>query len=436
MDASPKDFEIIGSQIILFGKEKDIDRTGQDPEDEWAEMEYSGKIPIPPYSFLDTRKYDKKAPPPLYLKYEELNLPKPTKKEEVLKSFAVNEKGYLECHDEKIKEANKGVIPFIIKELAKNVLTGKGIVSISLPVRIFQPISLLERILDAISFAPTYFKKAWETTDELLRMKYVLSFIVGGIYMGADMRKPFNPILGETLEGYFKDGSKIYMEHVSHHPPISSYHIEGPAEYPYQMYGSVEFKANVKSKGNVINIFFEGSNYVKFPDGHVIEFHYPTTKVSGLMWGERTLNIDGTGLIIDHKNNTRGIVVFHPNKPRSEVTNSPTCFEGLVYKSKSKVKQKNVIDSLDDITDIEEEIWEVYGNVLKDLRIDGELFWEMDKYVPFRCHPMPWPLPSDSRYREDLLWLRYENLKYSQEWKSKLEVQQRHDKKKRADGKN
>lgn len=49
---------------------------------------------------------------------------------------------------------------------------------------------------------------------------------------------------------------------------------------------------------------------------------------------------------------------------------------------------------------------------------------------------MPWPLPSDSRYREDLLWLRYENLKYSQEWKSKLEVQQRHDKKKRADGKN
>jgi len=70
------------------------------------------------------------------------------------------------------------------------------------------------------------------------------------------------------------------------------------------------------------------------------------------------------------------------------------------------------------------------------LRIDGELFWEMDKYVPFRFHPMPWPLPSDSRYREDLLWLRYENLKYSQEWKSKLEVQQRHDKKKRADGKN
>jgi len=101
-----------------------------------------------------------KAPPPLYLKFEELSLPKPTKKEDVLKSFFLNEKGYLECSDEKIKKANEGVIPFVLKEIAKNVLTGKGIVSISLPVRIFQPQSLLERIMDACSFVPIYFKKA------------------------------------------------------------------------------------------------------------------------------------------------------------------------------------------------------------------------------------------------------------------------------------
>ena len=104
---------------------------------------------IAPYSFLESDKYDKKAPPPLYFKFEDLNKHKPDLKEEILKSFFVNERGYLECSDEKIKEANKGVIPFILKELAKNVLTGKGIVAISLPVRIFQPNSLLERILDA-----------------------------------------------------------------------------------------------------------------------------------------------------------------------------------------------------------------------------------------------------------------------------------------------
>lgn len=95
---------------------------------------------------------------------------------------------------------------------------------------------------------------------------------------------------------------------------------------------------------------------MEFPDKHIIEFHYPTTKVSGLMWGERTVNIEGTGILIDHKNKTRGIVVFHPHKPRFETTELPTHFEGLIYKSSSKVKQEKEIKSLKDITDIEEEI--------------------------------------------------------------------------------
>lgn len=262
---------------------------------------YSGEYATPPYSFLnDEADYDPKAPPPLYFEFEEINKPKPTDKEEVLQAFFLNKKNYLECADEKIKKSNEGVIPYVLRELAKNVLSGKGVVSISLPVRIFQPKSLLERILDACSFVPTFFKLACQTDDKLLRMKYICAFIVGGMYMSADLRKPFNPILGETLEGYFKDGSKIYMEHISHHPPISSYIIEGPESYHYKMYGSVEFKGNIKNSGNVLNIFFEGANYVEFPDGHVIEFHYPTTRVAGLMWGERTVNIEGTGLLIDH----------------------------------------------------------------------------------------------------------------------------------------
>jgi len=251
--------------------------------------------------------------------------------------------------------------------------------------------------------------------------------------MSADLRKPFNPILGETLEGYFKDGTKIFMEHISHHPPISSYLIEGPPEYAFRLYGSVEFKGTIKNSGNVLNIFFEGANYVEFPDGHLIEFHYPTTKVSGLMWGEKTVNIEGTGILIDHKNDIRGTVIFNPTKPRFDVTTQPTNFEGIIYSSESKVKQKKKIESLKDITDIDEEICDVYGDVLTELIIDEEVFWDIEQYTPFRSFPMPTSLASDCRYREDLLWLQYNDLKYSQEWKGKLEVQQRHDKAKRKD---
>mmetsp|Transcript_3057 Transcript_3057/g.3739 ORF Transcript_3057/g.3739 Transcript_3057/m.3739 type:complete len:342 (+) Transcript_3057:205-1230(+) len=269
-----------GDHAILFGVKRKIDRTGQEPIDGNEDYVYSEELGAGPYSFFDNNaEFDKAAPPPLYIKFEVLNKPKDTKKNKILKTFSLNEEGFLECTDENIKESNKGVIPYVLKQLAKNILTGQGLVSISLPVRIFQPKSLLERIIDAISFVPTFFSKACKTNDEVLRMKYVISFIVSGLYMSADLRKPFNPILGETFEGYFKDGTRIYMEHTCHHPPISSYLVEGTAEYPFRMYGSVEFKGNIKNAGNTLFIFFEGANYVEFPDGHIIEFHYPINKV-------------------------------------------------------------------------------------------------------------------------------------------------------------
>lgn len=107
----------------------------------------------------------------------------------------------------------------------------------------------------------------------------------------------------------------------------------------------------------------------------------------------------------------------------------------MIYSSESKEKQKKKITSLNDVADIEEEICDVWGNVLEELRIDDEVFWSISDYTPYRYFPMPTSLASDCRYREDLLWLQYDNLKYSQEWKSKLEVQQRHDKKMRLEGK-
>ena len=156
---SPKDFFIDGNNYILFGEKKIIDFTGQEPDEKGLEdFVYSNEYGTPPYSFLEDDRFDKKAPPPVYFKFEEINAPKPVDKDEVLQAFELNAKGYLECVDEEIKESNKGIIPYVLKELAKNVLTGKGIVSISLPVRIFQPKSLLERILDACSFVPTFFK--------------------------------------------------------------------------------------------------------------------------------------------------------------------------------------------------------------------------------------------------------------------------------------
>lgn len=42
-------------------------------------------------------------------------------------------------------------------------------------------------------------------------------------------------------------------------------------------------------------------------------------------------------------------------------------------------------------------------------------------------------LPSDWRYREDLLWLKYGFMAIAAKWKLRLEVQQRKDRKHRQD---
>jgi hypothetical protein len=52
-------------------------------------------------------------------------------------------------------------------------------------------------------------------------MKGVLSFSLGTILLYLEMTKPFNPVLGETYQGFI-DGCPIYGEQISHHPPISS----------------------------------------------------------------------------------------------------------------------------------------------------------------------------------------------------------------------
>jgi hypothetical protein len=43
--------------------------------------------------------------------------------------------------------------------------------------------------------------------------------------------------LGETLQAEYNDGSKVYVEQTSHHPPVSSFLLYGPNEnYVYSGY--------------------------------------------------------------------------------------------------------------------------------------------------------------------------------------------------------
>jgi len=71
---------------------------------------------------------------------------------------------------------------------------------------------MLKRLTEIWGFSNYYLKKATEINDHLERFKLVITYAIAGLHLMINFSKPFNPILGETFQGYYKDGSKIYCE--------------------------------------------------------------------------------------------------------------------------------------------------------------------------------------------------------------------------------
>ena len=67
-----------------------------------------------------------------------------------------------------------------MKNIGNCLLSGKNIVGFSLPIRIFEPRSAMERVVDGFQLFPYYMKLAREApADE--KMKYILAALVGGV---------------------------------------------------------------------------------------------------------------------------------------------------------------------------------------------------------------------------------------------------------------
>ena len=92
----------------------------------------------------------------MYLTEEMLLKPLPTNKEEILKGLEEQEYGGLVCTDKEALDKQKGILVDVLKQLTINLLKGLTIAHISLPIKIFEPRSSLQRIVDVWSFAPKF----------------------------------------------------------------------------------------------------------------------------------------------------------------------------------------------------------------------------------------------------------------------------------------
>lgn len=111
--------------------------------------------------------------------------------------------------------------PSIIGFLRKNA--GKDLSTVSMPVTANEPTSLLQRLAESVEYSHLLDSAASTKILATERLMYIAAFAIS--YFANNrvkeraIRKPFNPMLGETYELVREDlGYRFIAEKVSHHP--------------------------------------------------------------------------------------------------------------------------------------------------------------------------------------------------------------------------
>eukprot|EP01103_Thecamoeba_quadrilineata_P019714 TRINITY_DN8109_c0_g1_i1.p1 TRINITY_DN8109_c0_g1~~TRINITY_DN8109_c0_g1_i1.p1 ORF type:complete len:366 (-),score=67.74 TRINITY_DN8109_c0_g1_i1:58-1155(-) len=332
--------------------------------------------------------------------------------------------GYKFSDEEEIAR-QRGVVWDVLKQLGNNLTQGHNIINISLPVKIFEPRSYLERLVDAWCYAPIFLNKAAYSEDPVEKMKQVICFAIAGFSNTCGQRKPFNPILGETFQAHFEDGTEILCEQTSHHPPVSNWQLFGPDKC-YHLHGYGEWTASFR--GNYVKGQQKGVHVVDFKDGNTIKYLLPEVWVRGIVYGERVVEYDGVFHFRDKKNKLG--CQIHINPPQegtgfffgwgaTKKKNPSDYFTGTIFRIKG--------EDYDDLS-ARQTICTVEGSWVGQIDFDNTTYWDCETGLPkFQPIPVDDPLPSDCRFREDLKALQAGDYDEAAKWKAELENKQRNE---------
>ncbi|KAL2857093.1 hypothetical protein BJY01DRAFT_231139 [Aspergillus pseudoustus] len=163
--------------------------------------------------------------------------------------------------DEVVEPDQGNVLTHIISQLRP----GADLSRVVLPTFILEPRSMLERITNFMAHPETLLPMP-EIDDPLERFVSVVKFYLSGWHIKPPgVKKPLNPVLGETYTcswGY-PDGTYGYYisEQTSHHPPKSSYFFMAP-EHHIRIDGTL--KPRSRFLGNSAASMMEGIAILRF----------------------------------------------------------------------------------------------------------------------------------------------------------------------------
>lgn len=121
--------------------------------------------------------------------------------------------------------------------------------------------------------------------------------------------KPFNPILGETVQLEIGNSTKVYLEQTVNKPPTSNFLVLGKN---YKSYGFIVTEASTGA--NSITARKTGSFTIEFKDGNKHTIFFPNIGIKGLSMGNRTFNYKHCAIIKDEISNMSIFLKFNPDE--------------------------------------------------------------------------------------------------------------------------
>ena len=324
-------------------------------------------------------------------------------------------------------EARKSVVGDIIKKFMRAALQGQSLSGVPLPIKVNEPISMLCSFSRGIANLD-FLHKACQLTDPLEIFKNVILFNASCLQNSIIHVKPLNPYLGETAQGYFIDGSKFYAEKITHTPlqvVLSIINDEVGFRVDFRYIES--FELSVNEFRNVPR----GVSKITIK-GHEMYYTMPSFWTRGLMYGKSVMGFEKYFFFHFPSEKLKGWVKIRSNARADAVEGAIlSSNEPLVY-----VHDKfaaNIFPGLNPLkTHNKNVISRIRGGFTESISIDDIEYWNSSQksYKLKVCDDV---LPSDWRFREDLIWFHQGEVARADEWKGKLEQVQREMRKLRED---
>lgn len=365
-----------------------------------------------------------------------------------------------------------------------------GFTGFSLPVNIFLPTSQIESV--ASIFANVHYlydafnalksdekEPSLSKTQRLERFKFIISFVYSGFYHVLNELKLFNPLLGETFQGYFEDGTEVYIEHINHSPPMEAFYICNK-RLNFKIYGTLVSGGKrprnrqmprlviatnglnqgvIKKFGSEVIMLLTGIFTLELHN-EKIYFEFPALKNIGMLSDSRKSFPKNQMTVVDPASRLRSVIFFGDLKELDQIegliTDLPLDLDVqgdvLANKKLPHNKKRSLVQiGFNDIiggskkislksfkkkyakskTAKKSEI-PIKGSWISNLLIDSKEFWNPNRNK-FACKLVQDPLPSDVRFREDILWLKQGNFQQAQQWKLKIESVMRNERKRREE---